>query len=219
MSISDEIRAAIRAAQQAARPSEDDPFKAVLDQAANGISNDDVKAEIRSELGPRWTLWLAPAYQPGRAAAMLEIVRTSTGVDVLPDPKQSADSPARLADILKSFVTSAAFLGSLEQLGEISKQPVEGYLRVAPGTVSRDDVILEVPPEIQRRDIAEKVGFPVTIVLRVANFPGTGTFNPNADYKVLESAGLVLGLTHPVERGKDSSLTLRGVVRDATTPT
>ena len=216
MPISDEIRAAIRAAPHAAQPAGTDPFNEVIAQGAEGISHDDVKAEVKSGIGPRWTLSLAPAYQPGRPAAMLQVVRTTSGVDVLTDPKQSADSPEHLAEILKSFVTGIAFLDSLDQLAALSKQPVEGYLRVVPRTVSRDDVLVEVPPEIQHREIAEKVGHPVTLVLKIADFPGAGTFKAKADYKVLESAGFVVQLTHTVEQGKDYSLTLRGTVSRAT---
>lgn len=208
--LSEEIRTAIQAARQA--PDNNDPFKGVLDQIAEGISDEDVKAEVHSGGGPSWTLSLAPAYQPGRATAVLQVVRTTGGVYLLNDPKQGADSPDHLTYILKRFVTDVAFISNLEQIAALSRQPIEGFLRVFPGTVSRHDLMVVVPPEIQRREIAEKVGQAVTLALNVADFPGAGTFKAGVAYKTTESAGLVVTLTHPVEQSTDLSLTFRGIV-------
>lgn len=209
MSIAQEIRDAIRAAQAAAEPRPDDPYKRTLDEIAEGLTDENVKASIRSQLGGRYTLWLAPTPQPGRATPVLQVVISETGADVLLDPKQVAKTPKELTDILKKFVTSVPFLETLQEIAGLTTQPVEGFLRVTPGTVSREDLMLEVPPETQR-EIATYPNGEVSLLLKVASFPGAGTFKPDARYTILESAGISVTLSQNVKEEPDGGLRIVG---------
>jgi hypothetical protein len=193
MSISQEIRDAIRAARTAAETRPDDPFKKVLDEVAVGLTDESVEARFTSGQGGRWTLWLSPVHRPGRPSAMLTVVIGPSGAEVLLQPKRSAAKPEELAEILKGFVTTPNFLESMAAIAELANQPVEGFLRVAPRTVSRDDLMLEVTPD-QQRSIAGSVGSDITLSLRISDFPGAGTFKPEAGYRVLEAAGFSVTL-------------------------
>lgn len=212
-----EIREAVRAAQAASATRPDDPFKQVLDDVALGLTDEAVEARLTSGPGGRWTLWLAPAHRPGRAVAMLSVVISARGADVLLNPKQVATTPEQLADILRTHVTTPAFLESLQEISELAAQPVEGFLRMAPRTVSREDLMLEVPPEVQR-EIAQSVDKDVSIRLRIADFPGAGTFMAGTRYKVLESAGFSVTLSKEVAQAEDGSLQIVGRVTLADVP-
>ena len=175
MSISQEIREAVQAARAASETPQGNPFKRVLEEVAQGLTDGPVEAGLRAAPGGRWTLWIAPVHRPGRAAAMLDVVISPGGAEVRLDHGQIARTPEELTTILKTFVTDSPFLETLQEIGEMSKLPVEGFLRMVPRTVSREDVMLEVPPEAQRQ-IAEGVGGEVSLALRIANFRGAGTF-------------------------------------------
>jgi hypothetical protein len=209
MSISQEIREAVQAARAASETPQANPFRRVLEEVAQGLTDGPVEAGIRPGPGGRWTLWLAPVHRPGRAVPMLDVVISPGGAEVLRDPRQVARTPEDLATILKAIVTEAAFLDSLQEIGEMSKLPVEGFLRMVPRGVSREDLMLEVPPEIQRQ-IAERVDKDVSLALRIANFRGAGTFQPGARYQVLESAGFSITLTQPVVQDQDGALRIAG---------
>jgi len=211
MSISQEIRDAIRAARTASATRPDDPFKQVLEEVAQGLTDDTVEARFTSAPGGSWTLRLSPAHQPGRSATMLEVVISTMGAQVLVRPEQFAKTPAELADILKKLVTSPAFLESLEEVAKLSTQPVEGFLRMAPRTVSREDLMLEVPPEVQR-ELAERVNSEVALRLRIADSPGAGKLKSGARYSVLESAGFSVTLSEEVAQEADGALRIIGRV-------
>jgi hypothetical protein len=197
MPIADEIKEAIRAARAASTTPPGDPFKGVLDEVAVGLTDESVEARWAPGLGGRWTLWISPAYRPGRALPMLTVVIASARADVLLEPKQSADRPEELARILKGFVVKPEVLDSLEVQANLAGQPVEGFLRLAPKTVSREDLMLEVTPP-QQREIAEHDGREITLRLRVSSFPGAGKLSTEATYQVLESAGYAVTLSGPV---------------------
>lgn len=211
MSISQEIREAVRAARAASETQPGNPFKQVLDEVARGLTDDSVQADFTSSPGGRWTLSLAPAHRPARSVPMLSVVISSIGADLMVEPKRSAATPAELAEMLKEFVTKSEFIESLQTIGELSKQPVEGFLRMAPRTVSREDLMLEVPPEKQR-EIADAVDKDISLHLRIADFRGAGTFKAGTPYKVLESAGFSVMLTQEVEKNADGTLLIVGHV-------
>jgi hypothetical protein len=105
----------------------------------------------------------------------------------------------------------------LQEIAELTKQPVEGFLRMVPRTVSREDLMLEVPPEVQR-EIAESVGREVSLVLRVAPFAGAGIFKPGARYQALESAGYSVALSKDVEEEPGGKLRIVGLVKPPQSP-
>jgi hypothetical protein len=108
-----------------------------------------------------------------------------------------------------------AFLESLQEVAELSNQSVEGFLRTAPGTVSRDDPMLEVPRQVQRQ-IAEAIGQEIPLELRVAPFVGAGRFQRGARYQVLESAGFSVKLSKEVEQKGTGELLIVGIVELST---
>jgi hypothetical protein len=209
MSLAQEIREAVAAAQAASKPAADDPYKRVLQEVAEGLTGPGVEARLDEKPSGRWTLVLAPAYQPGRGASMLDVRIGAQEATVYLDPPRVAHSPKELASILKQFVTMPPFLESLEEIARLSEQPVEGFLRIRPGTVSREDVMLEIPPETQKT-IAGHRDAEVEIRARVASFRGAGTFQPEAGYVVLESAGFSIRLARAEQAGGD--ITLQGRV-------
>lgn len=217
MPIADEIREAVQAAKAASVTPPDNPFRRILDEVAEGLTDESVKAQFTSGPGGRWTLWLSPAHRPGRAFPMVSVVISPTGAEVLLQPKRQAAKPAELAEILKGFVTMPEFLESLQVTADLVGQPVEGFLRVAPRTVTRDDLMLEVTPQ-QQRDIAEHAGADIELGLRVSNFPGAGKFKTEAAYKVLESAGYTVTLSEPVTKDEAGLLRITGRVQRTASP-
>jgi hypothetical protein len=134
--------------------------------------------------------------------------------EVLLQPKQSAATPEELAEILKRFVTTPDFLESLAAIAELANQPVEGFLRVVPRSVSRDDLMVEVSPD-QQKDIASRLGQDITLTLRISDFPGAGTFKPDATYKVLEAAGFSVSLSSVTRHDKGEWRLIGHVARTA----
>lgn len=217
MSISQEIRDAVRAARTAAETQPNDPFKQILDEVAQGLTDDTLEARLTAAPSGRWTLWIAPAYQPGRAVAMLEIVISAGSAEVWLDSKQVAATPTELAEILKKVVTTPAFLESLGEIATLSTQSVEGFLKMAPRTVSREDIMLDVPPDAQR-EIAGSVGNEVSLRLQISDFRGAGTFKGGTPYKVLESAGFSVTLSRDVTQDEDGALQIVGRVSRTVAP-
>lgn len=211
MSISQEIRDAVRAARDAAETRPGDPFKQVLEEVAVGLSDESIEARLTSGSGGRWTLWLSPAHRPGRAAAMVTVVISSSGAEVLLHPKRTAAKPEELAEILKGLVTTPDFLESMAAIGALAQQPVEGFLRLSPRTVSREDLMVEVSPS-QQSYIAENLGRDISLRLRIADLPGAGAFKPGARYKVLESGGFSITVSADVTPHDSAELEIIGRV-------
>jgi hypothetical protein len=148
---------------------------------------------------------------------MVTVVIGPAGAEVLLQPKRSAAEPAELAEILKGFVTMPEVLESLQAIADLVGQPVEGFLRVAPRTVTRDDLMLEVSPQ-EQRDIAEHAGADISLNLRVSDFPGAGKFKTEAAYRVLESAGYTVTLSEPVTKDEAGLLRITGRVQRTAQP-
>lgn len=145
---------------------------------------------------------------------MITVVIGPAGAEVLLQPKQRAAKPEELVKILKGFVTMPEVLETLQVISDLVEQPVEGFLRVEPRTmtVSRDDLLLEVPPE-QQREIAKHADKDISLDLRIADFPGSGKFKPEAGYQVLESAGYTVKLSGPVTKTEAGLLRITGRVQ------
>jgi hypothetical protein len=139
-------------------------------------------------------------------------VISGNSADVFLTKKATATSPDELAGILRDYVTTPPFLESLQEVAQLSSQSVEGFLRVAPGTVSRDDLMLEVPPDVQRQ-IANSVGKEVTLDLRLAPFPGAGQYRREAGYRSLESAGFTVTVATQVQEAEGGTLRIVGTVK------
>jgi hypothetical protein len=210
MAIAEEIREAIKAAKAAYLTPTDNPFKTVLDEVAEGLTDESVEARFTPSPGSRWTLWVSPAYQPGRATPMLTLVIGHGVAEVLLDPKRSAANAAELTEILKGFVTTPEVLESLQSIADLTTLPVDGFLRVARQTVTRDDLMLEVSPE-QQRQIGANIGKNVELNLQTSDLPGAGSFKSSASYEVMESAGYTIVLSEPVTMG-DGRLRIVGRV-------
>jgi hypothetical protein len=212
MSISEEIRAAVRAAKAASEVSADDPFKRVLLEVAEGLTDGFVDARVVGGSGGFWSIQLSPVYRPGLSFSMLDVVLSDSRAEVLGRPPQAASTPQELTAILKRFVTTPTFVASLQELAELSTQPVEGFLRLVPQRISRDDLVLEVAPDAQRT-IAEGVGRVLTLQLPLmAKLPFAGTFKSGVPYKVLEAAGYSVTLTQEVAAQEDGTLQIVGRV-------
>lgn len=213
MSIAQDIRDAVQAARARSAATPDNGFLQVLKEVAEGLSDESVETTWVDGPGGRYTLRLAPAHQPSRASAILSVVISSASAEVLIDPKQVAQTPGELADILKKLVTLGPFLETLDVVAAQAKEPVEGFLRVRPRNISREDLMLEVPPDAQRK-LAENVGGNVSLLLKVSSFPGAGVFTPGAGYTILESAGLVLELSKEAQQGPEGQIQIEGRVSE-----
>lgn len=198
MSVSDDIRKAIEAARPKASPT--NPFAEVLKEVAKGISSDTVLATFSPRSGSRWTLRIAPAHQPANAQIMLEVVALPNRAEVLLDPKCEAQTPAQLAEILKEFVTIPEFIESLDIIGQRSQETVSGFLRVTRGSPSRDDVMVDVPPDVQKSIGTKKPDEAIACKLSVSSVPGAGKFRRRIRYTILESAGLFVDVHKAVAR-------------------
>lgn len=196
----EEFRTAVKTAIQAAKVAPNDPFLQVLQDLAQGIEDENIRAEItREEYSGRLSLQIAPAYRPSRAVTMLVVLLRGPYVEVLLNPRQKAANPEELTNILKAYIGTPDFLESLQEIGRLVLEPVEGFLRSRPSTVSHRDVMLTVSPA-QQKQIAENIGKEVSLSLPISTLPGAGKFDRSTQYKVLDSAGFSVELsTAPVE--------------------
>lgn len=204
MSLKDEIRAAVANARRPGQPQQD-PYRRVLEEVAQGLTTDLIQAYVCDRPGGRYLLFVGPAYRPGRASPILSVVREEDGARLLIENPQSLQAPAALATALKEFVQHAAFLETLEIFESQAQQSVEGYLRCNPDRVSRADVLLEVTATTQKK-LANSEGKVVDFYARVSEFPGAGRHDSKVKYLVLQSAGLTIVLRKPTRATREGIL-------------
>lgn len=190
MSFSDEIKAAITKARSGAEPTES-PFLLLLQEMARGVSSDKVRCHVVDRKQLRYELHLAPVYQPGRSNPVLVVRLIQGGVEVLGGSNQRFISEADFREYLRKLAVDPVFLDSVAAVEEATDLPVEGFLREHRGRVSREDVMLVVSPEDQKK-IAVSGDQEIALQLPVADFPGAGAVKEGQAYGWLESAGLVV---------------------------
>ncbi len=207
----EQFRDLVRTARANLETAPDNPYRQVLADVAEGLTDGFVEARVVQGTGGRFILQLAPAFRPGRAVAMLTVLVRSTSAEILLNTPRIAATPDELTEILKAYVTAPEFLESLQEIADLVKQPVEGYLKSRPGTVSHHDVMLEVSPEKQR-NIAQSVGREITLNLPISTFPGAGKFSPKSNYRILDSAGFTITLSKDVVEQENGELLIVGRV-------
>ncbi len=182
------------------RPETVKEFEAVLESFAAALREFKIDAFWSDTRSGRHRLSVAPKYQPGRASSMLSVAFDHEGAEVFVNPPRRAKNVDELTRILNDFLSLPAFQETIDELLEQAKFPVEGFLRQRPMTISRGDVMFEVPPD-QQKGLAEAAaaGTCVDLTLNVSTFVGAGVVSPDIAYVRLESAGYTLGTsTSPV---------------------
>jgi len=213
MSFADLIRQRVQAGLQGAE-AQAGPFLDVLQELADGLTSDRIGAAItRGSVRGRFYLTLWPRTLPAKRCLMLAFWVTTRSIQVFVDPPLEFTDATSLRDWLADFVTSPAFLETLELLSESTQQPTEGYLRARrAGELTREDVIVEIAPEVQSALVEQDEGATVDITVTLASTIGAGTFDPQRSYVTLESSGIRVDEIH-VELVHDSLLRVRGVKR------
>ena len=176
MSFKDDIQKLVTDARQGA-PKEDSPWLAALNELAEGLSSEKVVADIEeaSSAPQRRTLRLYPRHQPGRAVRMLPFWIEQDKVRVLTEDNPSFSERAKFEAYLRTFVGAPAFLEGILMLEDQFAAPVEGFIRTVSLTkIGKDDVMLEVAPEVQSTLAKAEVGTEVAVVSRVRSLPVPG---------------------------------------------
>lgn len=191
MSFADLIRQRVQTGLQGAE-SGGGPFLAVLHELAEGLTSDRIGAAItRGGVRGRYYLTLWPHTLPARRQLMLSFWVSARSIRVFVEPPKEFDDSESLGAWLADFVTSPAFLESLEILGEATQLPTQGYLRARrTGQLSREDVIVEIAPEVQKTLVEGADGAAVELSVALASTTGAGTFDPKRTYVSLESSGV-----------------------------
>lgn len=129
-----------------------EPFLNVLHELAEGLTSDRVGAAItRGGVRGRYYLTLWPHTLPARRQLMLSFWVSTRSIRVFVEPPMEFDDADTLGKWLADFVTSPAFLESLEILGEETRLPAQAYLRAhSTSQLSREDVIVEITPDVQK---------------------------------------------------------------------
>lgn len=213
MTFADLIRQRVQAGLQGAE-AQAGPFLDVLRELAEGLTSDKVGAAIiRGGVRGRFYLTLWPRSLPAKRQLVLSFWVTPNVIQVFTDPRQEFADPARLRDWLADFVVRPTFLENIEALVETTKYTTEAYLRARrAGQLTRDDVVVEVEPEVQQALVEQEEGSPVEITVALASTPGAGAFDPQRSYVTLESSGVkVEDLRIEVQAG--GLLRLRGIKR------
>jgi hypothetical protein len=122
---------------------------------------------------------------------VLDVVPEYNGLELrLPAENEVVSDPKKLTDVLETFLRET-LVDTIEEVSEWVALPVEGFLRVMARTTSRDDVMFEVPPDVQERlaKAVERNDSDFDCELKIADFPGAGRVVRDTRYQVLESAG------------------------------
>jgi hypothetical protein len=190
------------------------PFLDVLHELAEGLTSDRIGAAItRGSVRGRYYLTLWPHTLPARRQLMLSFWVSTRSIRVFVEPPREFDDADSLGRWLADFVTSPAFLESLEILGEATLLPTQAYLRAqSTGQLSREDVIVEIAPEVQKALVEGADGSPVEISVALASLTGAGTFDPKRNYVALESSGVHVEELR-IEQAAVGILTIRGIKR------
>ena len=148
---------------------------------------------------------------------MLSVAFDHEGAEVFVNPPRRAKSVDELTQILNDFLSLPAFQETIDELLDQAKFPVEGFLRQRPMTISRGDVMFEVP-HAQQKKLAQAAesgsGQDVCLLLNISTFVGAGTLVDGAKYVRLESAGYALGTSESPVKTEDKGngvYTLSGI--------
>lgn len=213
MSFADLIRHRVQTGLQSTEVG-DGPFLDVLHELAEGLTSDRVGAAItRGGARGRYYLTLWPHTLPARRQLMLSFWLSTHSIRVFVEPPREFDDADSFEKWLADFVTSPAFLESLEILGETTLLPTQAYLRAqSPGQLSREDVIVEVAPEVQKTLVEVTDGSAVEIRVALASLAGAAMFDPKRTYVSLESSGVHVEKLR-IDQAAAGILTIRGIKR------
>lgn len=196
MSFADKVKNAVTAAEQAAETPPARLYRDVLDQLAHGLRELGVGARIDGSRDPRkFGLYLHAPYRPQRGSLMLSFFIDGDKVVVSGESPRTIESPEELERWLLDFVQLPAFVESVSTLREEADQPMEARLRVATGVAfTKGDLVVAVSPADQRLLAEAAPGAEVTLDVARVEFPGNAPFADPPEYKVLDSAGLVVSI-------------------------
>jgi hypothetical protein len=213
MSFADLIRQRVQTGLQGTE-SAAGPFLDVLHELAEGLTSDRIGAAItRGGVRGRYYLTLWPRTLPARRQLMLSFWVSTRSIRAFVDPPKEFEDADSLRTWLADFVASPAFLESLEILGEATLLPTQGYLRARrTGQLSREDVIVEIAPEVQRALVEHEEGSAVELTVALASTIGAGTFDPQRTYVSLQSSGVRVDEIR-IDPAATGILNIRGVKR------
>lgn len=184
------------AAQRATN--DESPFVPLLKDFAQGLCEEG-RAVAKLEQGAdhrRYRLVLHPKHRPAQQHLILSFWVEAQSITVSGEQSTRLDTTDALGSWLESFVTMPAFQESLAELAQCAKEPVEAYLRtIGPNVLSRDDVMVEVAADDQRRlDEAADKREELQLVVHTSTAPGAGKFSSTHRYVALDAAGLSFSL-------------------------
>lgn len=209
MSFKDEIRQAVMEVRQRALH-EQNPYVQALGDLAEALTTDTIVADVSPARGQRWKLRVCPRHRPAQAALLLSVAVENGKVVVMTDERREFSTRESFENYLKDLVRLDGFISDLDELERQSREPVEAHLRVLdPQTISRDDLMLIVTPEDQRRLSEASESTDLELELEVGSAVGAGAYKTNVTYQFLISAGLVLVVTD-TSRTPDGKIRVKG---------
>jgi hypothetical protein len=196
MSFAAKVKNTVEAAEHAAETDPARAYRAVLEQLAEGLTELGVGARISGSRDPRKLgLFLHALYRPQRGSLMLSFFLDGDKIIVSGESPKTIGSPEELERWLLEFVKLPAFVESISTLREEAEQPMEARLRVATGvTYAKGDLVVAVDPVDQKKLAEAAEGAEVHLDVARIEFPGNAQFADPPEYRVLDSAGLVLNI-------------------------
>lgn len=174
--------------------------------------NPAVQAEIEERSQPPMRFLVThPKHRRSPQASMLSFGLIGTSIKVLGEGRPELRTPDELWDYLVDFLEKPDFPITLKEYEEMEKEEVEGHLRkTSLFDRTREDVLVAVPPDQQRRLAEARPREELTLTVRLEHFHGFGTYDQDAKYACLESAGY--GLRIIEHKRSDELLRLTGTV-------
>jgi hypothetical protein len=196
MSFASKVKSAVTTAERGAETPSALRYCAVLDELAKGLEELGIGARIDGSRDPRKLgLYLHAPYRPQGGSLMLNFFLDGDKIIVSGESPKTIQSPEELERWLLDFVQLPAFVESIRTLREEAERPMEARLRVATGVAyAKGDLVVAVAPADQRTLAEAAVGTEVTLDVARVEFPGNAPFADPPEYKVLDSAGLVVNI-------------------------
>jgi hypothetical protein len=173
------------------------PYDEVLNefvQTVNATPEIPFRAFVeRGTRAQRRTITIRPRYGELPRVPILVMAIQDRKITILAEKRRTFSSSQALQKFLEKYLDTLG--AAVEEFAEMEQQPVQGYLRLRGfQEPEREDVVIEVDPEDQRRLATATPGSALTFEIRVLRFPGAGTYDVNQKYVALESNGFALEL-------------------------
>ncbi len=200
-----------------------DPYQKVLNEFVGYLNGQPwLRAEVRPVAGGkvpgalRLVIW--PRSQRSLAMTMHSLLLQGGTARVLRDDGAELTSPERLDQYLLDSLQLPSMAETLREFRRMSSEDVEGYLRVkALRSLTVNDVSVIVPhaSQVKLADAAEGDGGELDVLVALLNPAPLGKYQPDADYRFLNTGGYAMSLSKKTEMIDDKTVKVTGTVMSA----